>query len=256
MSTIEILLPALALAFLLVGIHTIFGLEIIKRGVIFTDLAVGQLSAVGIAISTTFFSGEQQVLLSLAFALTGALLITYADRNSRHVEAFIGLLYALGASSVMIVLSSGSGGDELFKQLMANDILFVTKSEVFKAAAVYGAVTLLYYTIYPRLNGFVKELFFFSLLSVTVTSSVPLAGVLVVFTLLIAPAFVALLQKRFNPLFFGWVYGWSFISLALFLSYRYDWPTGYSIVFVGTLITLILVLFMEKNSGCSSLPKE
>ncbi|MDD5158371.1 metal ABC transporter permease [Sulfurimonas sp.] len=247
MSTIEILLPALGLAFLLVGIHTIFGLEIIKRGVIFTDLAVGQLSAVGIAVSATFFSGEKQVLLSLIFALTGALLITYANRNTRHVEAFIGLLYALGASAVMIVLSSGSGGDELFKQLMANDILFVSSGEVTKSALTYGAVALLYYTLYPRLSGFFKELFFFSLLSVTVTSSVQLAGVLVVFTLLIAPALVALLQKRLNPLLFGWIYGWFFISLALFLSYHYDWPTGYSIVFVGTLITLILVLFMEKK---------
>lgn len=252
MSTIEILLPALGLAFLLVGIHTIFGLEIIKRGVIFTDLAVGQLSAVGIAVSAAFFAQKYQISLSLAFALTGALLITYANRNSRHIEAFIGLLYALGASSVMIVLSSGSGGDELFKQLMANDILFVTKSEVFKAAVVYGVVALLYFTLYPRLGGFFKELFFFSLLSVTVTSSVPLAGVLVVFTLLIAPALVALLQKRFSPLFFGWIYGWFFISLALFLSYHYDWPTGYSIVFVGTLITLILVLFIEKKGEGSN----
>ena len=248
MSTIEILLPALGLAFLLVGIHTIFGLEIIKRGVIFTDLAVGQLSAVGIAVSAAFFAEQYQIPLSLAFALVGALLITYANRNSRHVEAFIGLLYALGASSVMIVLSSGNGGDELFKRLIANDILFATNSEVFKAAAVYGAVALLYYTVYPRLSGFFKELFFFSLLSVTVTSSVPLAGVLVVFTLLIAPALVALLQKRYKTLFFGWIYGWGFISLALFLSYRYDWPTGYSIVFVGTFITLILVLWMEKNN--------
>lgn len=249
MSTIEILLPALGLAFLLVGIHTIFGLEIIKRGVIFTDLAVGQLAAVGIAISSAFFAGEYQIPLSLTFALAGALLIAYANRNNHHIEAFIGLLYAFGASSVMIVLSSGSEGDELFKRLMANDILFVMSDEVLKAAAVYGVVTLLYYTIYPKLSSFIKELFFFSLLSIIVTSSVPLAGVLVVFALLIAPALTALGQKQFNPLFFGWIYGWSFVSLALFLSYHYDWPTGYSIVFVGTFITLILVLWMKSNKS-------
>lgn len=247
MSTIEILWPVFLLAFILVGIHTVFGLEIIRRGVIFTDLAVGQIAAVGIAISSAFFEGKYQVPLSLVFALVSALLIAYASRNSRHIEAFIGLLYALGASSVMVVLSSGSTGDELFKRLMANDILFVMNDEIIKAAAVYGLIALLYYYVLPKLSGFFKELFFFALLSVMVTTSVPLAGVLVVFTLLIAPALVALLQHRFNPLWFGWGYGWTFVALALGLSYHYDLPTGYSIVFVGTLISVAGVLYLEQR---------
>lgn len=247
MSALEILWPVLILAFILVGIHTIFGLEIIRRGVIFTDLAVGQIAAVGIAVSSAFFEGKYQIPLSLGFALSAALLIAYASQNSRHIEAFIGLLYALGASSVMIVLSAGSEGDELFKRLIANDILFVMNDEILKAAGIYGVIALLYYVVYPKLAGFLKELFFFSLLSVMVTSSVPLAGVLVVFTLLIAPALTALLQHRFIPLVFGWIYGWFFVVLALFLSYHYDWPTGYSIVFVGTSITLMSVLFLENR---------
>lgn len=246
MSTIEILWPVFLLAFILVGIHTVFGLEIIRRGVIFTDLAVGQIAAVGIAISSAFFEGKYQVPLSLVFALVSALLIAYASRNSRHIEAFIGLLYALGASSVMVVLSSGSTGDELFKRLMANDILFVMNDEIIKASAVYGLIALLYYYVLPKLSGFFKELFFFALLSVMVTTSVPLAGVLVVFTLLIAPALVALLQHRFKPLLFGWGYGWTFVALALELSYHYDLPTGYSIVFVGTLISVAGVLYLEQ----------
>lgn len=249
MSTVEILWPVFVLAFILVGIHTVFGLEIIRRGVIFTDLAVGQIAAVGIAISSAFFEGKYQVPLSLVFALGSALLIAYASRNSRHIEAFIGLLYALGASSVMIVLSSGSSGDELFKRLMANDILFVMNDEILKASAIYVLIALLYYTLLPKLSGFLKELVFFSLLSVMVTTSVPLAGVLVVFTLLIAPALVALLQHRFTPLLFGWGYGWGFVALALGLSYTYDWPTGYSIVFVGTLLSIVLVLYLEKPSS-------
>lgn len=249
MSTVEILWPVFVLAFILVGIHTVFGLEIIRRGVIFTDLAVGQIAAVGIAISSAFFEGKYQVPLSLVFALGSALLIAYASRNSRHIEAFIGLLYALGASSVMIVLSSGSSGDELFKRLMANDILFVMNDEILKASAIYVLIALLYYTLLPKLSGFLKELVFFSLLSVMVTTSVSLAGVLVVFTLLIAPALVALLQHRFTPLLFGWGYGWGFVALALGLSYTYDWPTGYSIVFVGTLLSIVLVLYLEKPSS-------
>jgi zinc/manganese transport system permease protein len=84
-----------------------------------------------------------------------------------------------------------------------------------------------------------------------VTISVPLAGVLVVFTLLIAPALVALLQTRIQPLLFGWIYGWAFVTSALILSYHYDWPTGYSIVFVGTLLTIISVLWLQKKESKS-----
>ncbi|MGE4472094.1 MAG: metal ABC transporter permease [Sulfuricurvum sp.] len=246
MSALEILWPVLALTFAMVGIHTLFGLEILRRGVIFTDLAVGQVAAVGIAVSSAFLGGEHQAILSLVFSFAAALLIAYVSRHSRHIEAFIGLLYAMGASAVMIVLSQGSEGDELFKRLMANDILFVGSGDILQAVGVYGVICLLYWGLYSRLSGFVRELFFFSLLSLMVTTSVPLAGVLVVFTLLIAPAYVALLQKRFIPVYFGWMYGWGFIASALYLSYRNDWPTGYSIVFVGTFVTLPIVLWLER----------
>lgn len=247
MSALEILWPVLALTLVMVGIHTLFGLEILRRGVIFTDLAVGQVAAVGIAVSSAFFGGEYQQILTLVFSFGAALLIAYATRRSRHIEAFIGLLYALGASAVMIVLSQGSEGDELFKRLMANDILFVSSTDIIQTIVVYGTIALLYVLFYSRLNGFLREVFFFSLLSLMVTTSVPLAGVLVVFALLIAPAYVALLQGRFKPLFFGWIYGWGFVSGALYLSYRNDWPTGYSIVFVGTLVTLCCVLWLENR---------
>lgn len=246
MSALEILWPVLVLTFAMVGIHTLFGLEILRRGVIFTDLAVGQIAAVGIAISSAFWGGEHQMPLSLAFSFAAALLIAYASRNSRHIEAFIGLLYALGASAVMIVLSQGSEGDELFKRLMANDILFVTIKDMVQALIIYAVIGIAYLFFYTRLSGFLREVFFFSLLSLMVTISVPLAGVLVVFTLLIAPAYVALLQNISRSLAFGWMYGWGFVGGALYLSYRYDWPTGYSIVFVGTFVTLMIVLWRER----------
>ncbi|MFA6629886.1 MAG: manganese transporter, partial [Sulfuricurvum sp.] len=171
MSALEILWPVLALTFVMVGIHTLFGLEILRRGVIFTDLAVGQVAAVGIAVSSAFLGGEHQAILSLVFSFAAALLIAYVSRHSSHIEAFIGLLYAMGASAVMIVLSQGSEGDELFKRLMANDILFVGSGDILQTVAVYGVICLLYWGLYSRLSGFVRELFFFSLLSLMVTTS-------------------------------------------------------------------------------------
>ncbi len=114
MSIVELFYPAFILAILLVFIHTIFGLEIIKRGVIFTDLAIGQFAAIGVAVSLLFFEGSYAFLLTLAFAFFGALLIAIATRRVKHIEAFIGMLYALGASAIIVLLSNTTQGTELF----------------------------------------------------------------------------------------------------------------------------------------------
>ena len=87
-----------------------------------------------------------------------------------------------------------------------------------------------------------------SLLALTVTSSVQLAGVLVVFVLLIVPAFIALLQGKFNRLFFAWFMGSSIIIGALILSYFLDLPTGYTIVFVASLIGVLSALLFDSTS--------
>ena len=114
MSIIDILWPAFVLAIAMVFIHSIFGLEIIKRGVIFTDLAIGQIAAIGMAISVAFMQSRFQAPMTLLFALLAAFIITWATRKVDKIEAFIGLLYALGVSSIMLVLAQSSQGTELF----------------------------------------------------------------------------------------------------------------------------------------------
>ena len=247
MQLIEILWPALVLVILLVFIHSVFGLEIIKRGVIFTDLAIGQVAAVGMAISIGFLEGEYQQSLTLAFALLGALLITYATRKVEHIEAFIGMLYALGASSIMLLLASSPQGAELFLKLSATDILFTSPDEIYSAALLYVCVALVMFIVYPKTTGLTRELTFFSMLALTVTSSVQLAGVFVVFVLLVAPAFIALSQKRFRPLYVAWSIGLALSILALVVSYYFDLPTGYSIIFFQSIAVVVFSLFVYKR---------
>ena len=246
MSLIEILWPAFVLALLLVFIHALFGLEILRRGVIFTDLAIGQVAAVGIAVSTAFFQGEHRTPLTLLFALAAAVFIAFATRRVRHIEAFIGLLYALGVSSIMLILAQSSEGMELFARLSAADILFTMPEALVEAAMLYGAVAAVMFFVYPRLSGLAKELLFFSALAVTVTSSVQQAGVLVVFALLIAPAYAATVQKRLPPLLFSWIFGVLAVGAALLLSYRFDLPTGYTIIFTVVLASLLFVVARSK----------
>jgi zinc/manganese transport system permease protein len=200
MSVIELFWPAFVLAILLVYIHTIFGLEIIRRGVIFTDLAIGQIASLGMAISITFFDGNFQTPMVLAFAILSALIISFANKRVKHIEAFIGLLYALGISSLMLILAQSSEGTELFNQISAADILFTSKEDLFRSVAIYLVVSIIMFLFYNRLVGMKKELLFFSMLAIVVTSSVQSAGVLVVFSLLIAPSYLAMIQKIMKPL--------------------------------------------------------
>jgi len=249
MQLVEILWPAFALGLLLVFIHTIFGLEIIRRGVIFTDLAIGQIAAIGMAISVTFLNGKYQTPLTLLFALVAALFIAYASRRIRYAEAFIGLLYALGISSIMLILAQSSEGMELFNKLSATDILFSSPTDVLKAFLLYSTIAVVMFVIYPKTSGMIREIIFFSSLSLTVTSSVQSAGVLVVFALLIAPAYAGLIQKRWQPLWFSWIFGTVATILALFISYRFDLPTGYTIIATIVTISLSIVLLFGKSNS-------
>jgi zinc/manganese transport system permease protein len=247
---IDIFLIPIALLIILVMIHSWFGIRILERGIIFTDLAIGQLAALGAAVSYGYFHGEYIYFWTLAFAFMGALLITLGSHRKLHLEAYIGLLYVLGASGIMMVLAQSAEGMEHFKSLLANDILFTTDKDLYTSSAIYALIALVIYFIYPKTKGVVKELLFFSLLAVTVTSSVQLAGVFVVFTLLIAPAMVASMQTRYSPLLVAFGFGWFFSIAAVAIGFYYDLPTGYSIVFLGALLSLIFVLVKssEKES--------
>ncbi|MCW8821265.1 MAG: metal ABC transporter permease [Sulfurovum sp.] len=245
MSIITLLWPAFCLAILLVFIHAIFGLEIIKRGVIFTDLAIGQFAAIGVAVSLLVFEGQYTFILTLAFALIGALLITIATYRVKHIETFIGMLYALGASSIIVLLSNTTQGTELFAKLQAADILFTTSSDLLEPLFLYSGIAVVFFLFYHRLTGLYKEAFFFGLLALTVTSSVQLAGVLVVFVLLIVPAFLALLQGHFSKLPFAWVIGSIIIIMAMIISYFFDLPTGYTIIFIASLTGVLSALLFK-----------
>ena len=244
----DILLVPIALVVILVMLHSYFGMEILKRGIIFTDLAIAQFAALGSSISLGYFHEEHFYLLTLGFALLSALLIAFASTRRVHLEAFIGILYVLGASGIMMVLSHSAEGMEHFKSLLASDILFTPPSEVMKSGVIYSFIALALYFLYPKLDGFFKELLFFSLLAITVTSSVSLAGVFVVFVLLIAPPFVALSLGLKKPLLGSFLFGWFFSICAILISYFYDLPTGYSVVFLGAFLTALIVLFSSKKA--------
>ena len=102
---IDILFISFLFATVLLGIHSYYGINIIRRGIIFTDLAIGQMAALGTAIAFLLFDGKYVYPISLTFALLGAFLIALTSKKKMSHEAFIGLIYALGISLSIILLS-------------------------------------------------------------------------------------------------------------------------------------------------------
>ena len=237
---IDILFAALLLSLVLLLIHSYFGLEIIRRGIIFTDLAIGQMSALGAAFSLFFLDGRLMYPVSLAFALTTGLLIAFVSRRGNHLEAFIGLMYAFGFAGVYILLSKSYHGMEEFQKLMAADILFTPLRDILHTAFIYAGLGVVIWFFQRYTTGLLRDILFFVTFAVTVTSSVRLAGVLVVFALLVGPALIALAIGRGRLLLNAWAIGTLINVAAIGLSYRFDFPTGYSIVFCNTFMALLV----------------
>lgn len=256
---IELLLPAFAVSVVLLGIHSWFGLRIIERGIIFTDLAIGQCAALGASVSLLWWNGDGIYFTSLACALAGGLFIAWATRRARSPEAVIGLVWALGIAGVFLVLSRSAHGTEEMSALLAYDILFTPLADVWPVALLYAALGGGLWFSERHARGATRDIVFFVLFAATVTSSVKLAGVLVVFAILLAPAYVALLvvamkkvpvRVRRSPLGLSWVIGIVVNIGALLGSYALDLPTGYSLVFVHAAVALgAAVLLHERRSG-------
>lgn len=247
---VGILFPAFILSLILLGIHSWFGMEIIRRGIIFTDLAIGQMAALGAGFSLLFLDGRHLYPVSLAFALAGGLLIAYASKKISHPEAFIGLLYAAGLSGVFIVLSKSPHGMESFQNLMASDILFTPWEEMGKTALLYACLAGGIMVFNRKTTGLFRDILFFVTFAVTVTSSVRLAGVLVVFALLVAPACIAMrLSAGRKTLLLAWIIGTCVNVCALLVSYTCDLPTGYTLVFFHAAGAVTFAVIKNKDTG-------
>lgn len=238
----DILFSAFLLSVVLLGIHSFFGIEIIRRGIIFTDLAIGQMAAVGASISILFLEGEYLDVISLAFALVGGGVIAFAANRTTSHEAFIGLVYAFGLSAVFIILSKSYHGMEMFQKLMASDILFTPLSEIRVTAAIYAVLGIILFLFYRRASGLLKEAIFFVTFAITVTIAVRLAGVLIVFALLVAPALIALKIRRGIPIINAWIIGTAVNLAAIVISYNFDLPTGYTLVSLHAVLALAVSL--------------
>ncbi len=229
MELIEILFPAFLIISVLIPMHTYLGIEIIRRQIIFTDLAVGQMASVGTAVSIILFHGDLSYIISAIFAVLTALLIALIIRNNEYQEAIVGIFYALGFALLFLVMSKSPSGMEHIKELTASDVLYVDYEDILTTAILYSVFfIILYYSKKSKNYDFV----YFPIFALTIVHSVSLVGVLVVFTILVVPPLIGFLVNEKNEkrvYATGVLAGIVLSSFSIALAGKLDIPVGYTI---------------------------
>jgi zinc/manganese transport system permease protein len=259
-----LILPFLA-SLILTGIHAYLGVHVVERGVIFVDLALAQIAALGaIAAILAGFGphGDQAYWISLGFTFLGAgiFALVRSRRPRIPLEAFIGIVYAVASAGAILAMSKATGETEHLKDMLVGNILAVSRHDVIKTAVLYGAIGLFHYvfrrkflliSIAPRqaeaegVSIRFWDFLFYASFGFVVTSSVAIAGVLLVFCYLIVPSVGAMLfADRIGPrLAIGWIMGTLVSALGVYLSVYLDMPTGATIVCTFGAVLLIMFVF-------------
>lgn len=277
---LELLLAPLAACLILTGIHAYLGLHVIERKVLFVDLSLAQIAALGTAagfIAGYDLDSGMSYFFSLLFTLLGAAIfsITRMRRERVPQEAIIGITYAVAASASILVLVRSAEGAERVKSMLVGSILFVDWNDVASMAALYGLLGLFHYLFRKRfltismspevafeqgMRVRLWDFLFYASFGIVVTSSVRVAGVLLVFSFLVVPAVTGVLLGRTvaTRLAAGWCTGVVVSFLGLYVSVALDLPTGAAIVvtFGGVLVVIALVRAALARLGLISFESE
>ena len=231
----SILIPAFIAGLLVLATHVPLGMTVLRRGIIFADLAVAQIAGFGVIIAGLFdltaYPIAVQGIAALS-ALLGAALLAYAERRMPETqEAIIGLLFVLAASGGILLMSRDVHAGEHLKDLLVGQILWVSNSQLIITALVTAVLLLLLRVFNHRLAG----LGFYALFALAVTTSVQLVGIYLVFASLIVPALAThKLKQQRMPV--AYVIGIAGYILGLLLSVWFDLPAGAAIVWMMVLV--------------------
>jgi zinc/manganese transport system permease protein len=253
MTIFDLLLPAFVASLILTGIHAYLGVHVVERGVIFVDLSLAQIAALGTTVA--YLAGYDlhstpAYLFSLGFTFLGAAIFAFSrvHRKTRiPQEAVIGIVYAVSAAVAILVMSKATQETEHLKEMLVGNVLSVTWPELAQTAVLYAAVGAFhtifrerFLTISMREDEALRrgynirfwDFLFYMSFGFVVTSSVAIAGVLLVFCFLIVPAVAAMLfAARLGPrLAIGWTMGAAVSAGGVALSFFLDLPTGATIV--------------------------
>src|SRR5216110_3409440 len=267
-AVLQFLAAPFVASLILTGIHAYLGVHVVERGVIFVDLSLAQIAALGatIAILMPMTGGDPHApvvyWISLGFTFIGAAIFSTVRVKRARIpqEAIIGISYAVASGAAILAMSKATSESEHLKDMLVGNILAVSWDEVRKTALLYGAIGLFHYIFRKKflsismnhgkaeqsgMNVHFWDFLFYASFGFVVTSSVAIAGVLLVFCYLIVPSVGAMLfADRIGPrLAIGWTMGTLVSALGVYFSWSWDLPTGATIVvtFGGVLIVMFLL---------------
>ena len=252
MTILEILLPAFVAGLILTGMLAYLGVHVVERGVIFVDLSLAQIAALGTTIAVLFgydIHSRTAFFFSLGFTFLGAAIFAFSrvHRKTRiPQEAIIGIAYAVAAAAAILAMSKSTGETEHLKEMLVGNILSVSWPELARTAATFLLIGAFHWVVRRKFllitldeQGAERQgisvrfwdFLFYASFGFVVTSSVPIAGVLLVFSYLIVPAVSAMFFSDRLPmrLVIGWSMGAVVSAAGIYFSYVWDLPTGATI---------------------------
>jgi len=249
------------------------GFHVVGRGIVFVDLALGQISSLGVAFSD--YIGRGKTFIPILFALLGAFLMSFIHIRDRRLklEAVIGIIYAVASAATVLLISKTPHGDSDIQEVLFGNILSVSAEQIKLIGIVLGAIALLHILFYKKFmvvtesfarvdTELASETFkkrgifslwnflFYISIGLSIVFAVRISGVIPVFSYLIIPAVAALMlaKKNVSVVFFAALLSVIGSFFGLYVSYKYDFPAGSSIVAVlGAVFLIVSVYYIFKT---------
>jgi zinc/manganese transport system permease protein len=259
---LSLFLPPLVACLVIVAIHSYLGLHVIAREVIFVDLSLAQMAALGSAVAVLAGRSPDSTaafVYAIAFTSLGAVLFALTrteERGRVPQEAFIGIVYVVASAAAILVADRTPRGGEAIKDILVGSLLWVTWPTIARLAAIYAVIGLFHWVLRRRFltisfqpdvaaargwNIRWWDFLFYLSFGLVITFSVPIAGVLLVFSFLVVPAAIAFQYTRRQGVLalISWLAGAVASAAGLLVSFRYDLPTGPVVVCMFGLLLLV-----------------
>ena len=238
---LELLLPAFIAGLIVTSTHVPLGQEVLKRGIIFIDLAIAQIAALGVIFAHTILQAQDKpisILSALLFALVAGGIFSWLEKIApKHLEAMIGSAFVLSASIAILLLANDPHGGEHMQDLLTGQILWVNWAEVTITASIYSMLLGLWFGLVQH-----RKKLFYLIFPIAITLSVQLVGVYLVFASLIIPALGTVKFDERKRLVMGYLIASLSFALGLTLSTIWDLPSGPVIVCCYPILALISLM--------------
>ncbi len=273
MFQLDFIVQAFAVSIIIGVVLSYLGVHVVGRGIVFVDLALGQISSLGVAVSD--YMGYGKTIIPIVFALTGALLMSLINIRDKRlkVEAIIGIIYAVASAVTVMLISKTPHGDSDIQEVLFGNILSVDWAQIKLIGIIFGAIGLVHFVFYKKFYlltesfegdetnteaiAFRKnKLFrlwnfiFYISIGLAIVFAVRTSGVIPVFSFLIIPAVGAIMLAKNNlrVTIFAVIISLLGAYFGLFVSFHYDFPAGSSLVAVlGGIFLLISIFYFIRN---------